>query len=202
MAAYKLLIIMCTIFIYFSLIPVTKIQATKYISGDEQEPEFVQSVDHNPRQRMMKREKLSHFKFYWHDILSGQNPSAVTIVSPPRLMANGFGMMRMMDNPLTLGPELGSKLVGRAQGIYASASQEEVGFLMTMNLALTEGKYNGSTITVMGRNPVLHTVREMPVIGGSGLFRFARGYAQAKTHWFDLRSGDATVEYNVYVLHY
>ncbi|CAI9106791.1 OLC1v1006010C1 [Oldenlandia corymbosa var. corymbosa] len=196
--------VLCSIFILIlSQILMFQIQATHHNNDDDdgEEYKFLQSVDHNPRQRM-KREKLSHFKFYWHDILTGQNPSAVTIVSPPRLMANGFGMMRMMDNPLTLGPELGSKLVGRAQGIYASASQEEIGLLMTMNLAFTEGKYNGSTITVMGRNPVLHTVREMPVIGGSGLFRFARGYAQARTQWFDMNSGDATVEYNVYVLHY
>ncbi|KAJ9693894.1 hypothetical protein PVL29_009722 [Vitis rotundifolia] len=36
----------------------------------------------------------------------------------------------MMDDPLTVGPEPSSKLVRRAQGIYASASQEEMGLLM------------------------------------------------------------------------
>lgn len=108
----------------------------------------------------------------------------------------------MIDNPLTLGPELSSKVVGKAQGFYALASQEEFGLLMTMNFVFTEGKYNGSTITVLGRNAVFDQVREMPVIGGSGLFRFARGYVEARTHMFDLKSGDATVEYNVYVMHY
>ncbi|GAY69069.1 hypothetical protein CUMW_269170 [Citrus unshiu] len=39
----------------------------------------------------------------------------------------------------------------------------------------------------------------MPVIGGSGLFRFARGYVQARTHNFDPKTGDATVQYNVYI---
>lgn len=73
---------------------------------------------------------------------------------------------------------------------------------MAMNFAFTEGKYNGSSITVMGRNPVFSKVREMPIVGGSGLFRFARGYVQAKTQRFDPTNGDATVEYNVYVLHY
>jgi hypothetical protein len=73
---------------------------------------------------------------------------------------------------------------------------------MAMNFAFIEGKYNGSTITVLGKNAVFSTVREMPVIGGSGLFRFARGYVQARTHMVDLKTGDATVEYNVYVFHY
>lgn len=45
-------------------------------------------------------------------------------------------------------------------------------------------------------------VREMPVVGGSGLFRFARGYAQAKTHSIDFKTGNAVVEYDVFVLHY
>ncbi|KAL2337671.1 hypothetical protein Fmac_012117 [Flemingia macrophylla] len=67
---------------------------------------------------------------------------------------------------------------------------------MVMNLALTQGKYNGSTIAIMGRNVLLNKVRELPVVGGSGLFRFAKGYAEAKTHSVDLKSGDSTIEYN------
>lgn len=107
-----------------------------------------------------------------------------------------------MDDPLTVEPNLNSKIVGRAQGIYASASQSEVGFLMVLNFAFTEGKFNGSNLSVLGRNAVFSTVREMPIVGGSGVFRFARGYAQARTHSFDSKSGNAIVEYNVYVFHY
>jgi hypothetical protein len=42
----------------------------------------------------------------------------------------------------------------------------------------------------------------MPIVGGSGLFRFARGYTQAKTYTVNLKTNDAVVEYNVYVFHY
>jgi hypothetical protein len=150
----------------------------------------------------LKKEKLSHFRFYWHDTISGRNPSAVMVVPPVSNTSTGFGLVNMIDNPLTLGPNLSSKLVGRAQGFYASASQQELGLLMVMNFAFTEGKYNGSTISVLGRNAVFSALREMPVIGGSGLFRFARGYVQASTHSFDIKTKDAIVEYNVYVLHY
>lgn len=73
---------------------------------------------------------------------------------------------------------------------------------MAMNFAFIQGKYNGSTITVLGRNQEFNKVREMPVIEGSGLFRCARGYVEARTHYFNLVTGDAIVEYNVYVLHY
>ncbi|KAJ4978924.1 hypothetical protein NE237_009704 [Protea cynaroides] len=151
----------------------------------------------------IKNEKLSHFHFYWHDIVSGRNPTSVRVVgASANTSPTGFGIISMIDDPMTEGPEMRSKLVGRAQGFYAAASQQEVGLLMAMNFAFMDGKYNGSTITVMGRNTVFSAVREMPVIGGSGLFRFARGYVQAKTHTFNITTGDAVVEYNVYVLHY
>ncbi|MBA0590712.1 dirigent protein 22 [Gossypium raimondii] len=147
-------------------------------------------------------EKRSHLHFYFHDVISGKKPSAVKIAGPPNSSAYGFGATMMMDDALTEGPEISSKLVGRAQGMYALAAQEDVSLLMVMNLAFTEGTYNGSSISVVGRNPVFDDVREMPIVGGSGVFRFGRGYALAHTIWFDYNTGDATVEYNVYVSHY
>ena len=161
---------------------------------------FVRPLD--PIKLGLRKEKLSHFRFYWHDIVSGSNPSSVMVVQPPSNSSSVFGMVRMIDNPLTEGPELSSKLVGKAQGFYASAAQQEAGLMMAMNFAFLEGKYNGSTITVLGRNPVFSKVREMPVIGGSGLFRFARGYVQLRTYKLNPNTGDAIVEYNAYVFHY
>lgn len=150
----------------------------------------------------LNKEKLTHLRLFWHDILSGTSPTAVQVVPPVANSSTAFGLMNMIDDPLTEGPELSSKMLGRAQGFYVAASQQEVGLLMAMNFAFIEGKYNGSSFTVLGRNTVFSKVREMPVIGGTGVFRFARGYVQAKTHKFDQNSGDATVEYNCYVLHY
>ncbi|CAI0402726.1 unnamed protein product [Linum tenue] len=140
-----------------------------------------------------RKEKLTHLKFYFHDIVSGRNPTAVPVARAAMTNTSRslFGLVNMMDDPLTVGPKSSSRPVGRAQGIYASASQTELSFLMVLNFAFTEG-----------RNSVFSGVREMPVVGGSGAFRFARGYAQARTHEFDLKTGDAVVEYNVYVFHY
>jgi len=194
-----------TLFFFLLLSCNTLTSASSPSSENEETFDFVRPIDRKLL-GLNKKEKLSHFRFYWHDILSGNNPTTITIVQPPLKLhstgLNAFGLVRMMDNPLTLGPQLSSKLVGKAQGFYASAAQEEIVFHMTMNFAFIEGKYNGSTIAILGRNPALNKVREMPVVGGSGLFRFARGYAQASTHWVDLKSGDACVEYNVHVFHY
>ncbi|CAK8574800.1 unnamed protein product [Lathyrus sativus] len=147
------------------------------------------------------KEKLSHFRFYWHDIMSGKNPTSTMLVPPTLNSTTFFGSVHMIDSPMTLGPELSSKLVGKSQGFYASASQEELALFMSLNFVF-EGKYNGSSITILGRNPVFDKVREMAVVGGTGVFRFARGYAQLSTHSFDPETFNAVVEYSVYVLHY
>ncbi|OMP03371.1 Plant disease resistance response protein [Corchorus olitorius] len=171
-------------------------------SGEEEDHGFVRTLDPKLLGLSAKKEKLSHFQVYWHDIVSGRNATSVRVVQPTNLAATGFGIISMIDDPLTEGPKLSSKMVGKAQGFYALSSQEEVGLLMSMNFAFTQGKYNGSTITILGRNTVFSKVREMPVIGGSGLFRFARGYVQARTHTYNQKTGDAIIQYTCYVLHY
>ncbi|KAL6337290.1 hypothetical protein AAG906_036604 [Vitis piasezkii] len=50
----------------------------------------------SPESLGLKREKLSHLRFYFHDVVTGPNPTT---------------------------------LVGRAQGMYASASQKELGYI-------------------------------------------------------------------------
>ncbi|KAL2478376.1 Dirigent protein 21 [Forsythia ovata] len=143
-------------------------------------------------------DKITHLHFYFHDIVSGKHPTAILVAG----RRNSFGSTAMIDDPLTGGPEPGSKLVGRAQGMYSMASQYDGSLLMVVNFVFTEGKFNGSSVSVLGRNPVLDAVREMPVVGGSGIFRFARGYALVKTYQYNIKSGDAVVEYNVFVMHH
>ncbi|MBA0861399.1 hypothetical protein Goshw_027500 [Gossypium schwendimanii] len=147
-----------------------------------------------------RMEKITRLHFYFHDIVDGKHPTAMQIIRLPNKTATSFGTTFMVDDPLTEKPKPASKLVGRAQGIYAFASQSDLGLLMVMNFAFSEGIYNGSAISILGRNAVLDAVREMPIVGGSGIFRFARGYALAKTVWLN-KNGDAIVEYNVTVVH-
>lgn len=149
-------------------------------------------------------DKETHIKVYWHDVVSGPSPTAVQVAraAVTNTSKTAFGAVVVIDDPLTEGPDLkSSRPVGRAQGTYISAGKDAVAMLMNMNFVFQGGRYNGSSVAIMGRNEVFSAVREMAVVGGTGVFRWARGYAQARTHTFDLETGDATVEYNVFIKH-
>ncbi|KAK7260025.1 hypothetical protein RIF29_25731 [Crotalaria pallida] len=151
-----------------------------------------------------KKEQLTHFNFYWHELVGGSNDTAAIIIPslPQYNSTSHFGSARVIDTPLTLGPELSSKLVGRAEGFYAVTSRTELELLMILSFNFFEGKYNGSGITVLGRDATMNKTRELPVIGGSGVFRFAKGYAELTTYSVEHRTGSSVVEFNLYVLHY
>jgi hypothetical protein len=73
---------------------------------------------------------------------------------------------------------------------------------MAMDFAFTDGIYNGSCISLLGKNSAVNPAREMPIVGGTGLFRLGRGYANiAQTYWLDVITGDALVGYNDTVVH-
>uniref|UniRef100_M8C792 Dirigent protein n=1 Tax=Aegilops tauschii TaxID=37682 RepID=M8C792_AEGTA len=153
-----------------------------------------------------EQETTTHIKVYWHDVYSGPSPTAVEVARAPSTNSSKtlFGGVYVIDDALTDGPDLNSsRLVGRAQGMYVSSGKDELAVLMNMNFVFTAGgRYNGSSGAIMGRNSAgSAAIREMPVIGGTGIFRLARGYALATTYAFNISTGDATVEYNVFIRH-
>ncbi|CAI9087589.1 OLC1v1021696C1 [Oldenlandia corymbosa var. corymbosa] len=150
------------------------------------------------------REKLTKLHFYMQDVVSGPNPTAIE-VARSSLTANSktfFGLTRVFDDPLTVTGSPDSKTVGYAQGLYVLTSQEDVALLFTYNFVFNDGKYAGSTLSVQGYNPLEAKYREMAVIGGSGVFRLAKGSAVASTYWANATTQDGIVEFTVYVLHY
>lgn len=60
-------------------------------------------------------------------------------------------------------------------------------------LALGRQVQKGSRLGNLGHEVVFSQLGEMPIVEGSGLIGFARGYAQAKTRALDLKTGYAVV---------
>ncbi|XP_020110182.1 dirigent protein 21-like [Ananas comosus] len=147
---------------------------------------------------------MTHLHFYMHDIRSGPNATAVEVVTGPVPVPSvpgvNFGDFVAIDDPLTEGPALSSRLVGRAQGFYLSAALQEVSFLVSANFVLAaDGPYNGSAVSVLGSDPIAAPVRELSVVGGSRRFRMAYGYVLWKTYFFNATTLDAILELDVYV---
>ncbi|GAB2219447.1 hypothetical protein Droror1_Dr00007082 [Drosera rotundifolia] len=149
------------------------------------------------------QQKTTTLQFYFHDIMSGKNPSVIMVAQAQSTSKSQtfFGGLFMADDLLTVSQDPASKIVGRAQGLYGSASRDDLGLIMALSYSFTDGIYNGSSISILGRNAAMQPMREMPVVGGTGIFRMARGYALAHTVWINFTTGDAIVQYNVTVVH-
>ncbi|KAL2937176.1 Dirigent protein 23 [Bienertia sinuspersici] len=149
-------------------------------------------------------ERKTVLQFYFHDIVTGDPPSVALIAQPKdanQSTSSTFGSLFMADDALTVSPDPNSKLVGRAQGLLGSAAQEEQSLIMGLSFGFVDGVYNGSTVVIFGQNSVMNPVREFPVVGGTGVFRMARGYAIAQTYSADLTTFNAIVRYIVTVFH-
>ncbi|KAK6156034.1 hypothetical protein DH2020_010282 [Rehmannia glutinosa] len=156
--------------------------------------------------------KLDHAKeittklhFYYQDTLTGEKrtiwkvaESDITSTSP-----TSFGLIYMVDNLLTAGPDPDSQVVGRAQGTAGFADLHNIALQMGLNFVFTEGEYKGSTISVLGRNPVVEeNCRELPIVGGTGVFRMARGVVITSTYSFDETTSNGVIEFTFYIKHY
>ncbi|KAK1369060.1 Dirigent protein [Heracleum sosnowskyi] len=160
--------------------------------------EWIENLD-NMEQTVTK------LHFYLHDTISGENPPSVPVAKASSTDSSpyAFGLVQVIDDPLTEGPDEESPLIGRAQGLFVSSSmKDEPSLLISMNLYFTEGEFTNSTLNIEGRSPILRPYRELSVVGGSGLFRFARGLATVQPYSFNMTSRDAILEYHISVLHY
>ncbi|KAK6159568.1 hypothetical protein DH2020_006882 [Rehmannia glutinosa] len=150
------------------------------------------------------KEKVTQLQLYVQDILTGPTPTDRQVASAPNSLASPtfFGLVAVLDDPVRKRPSPDSEIVGRAQGLFTFASLEERSIHMTFDIVFTSGEYNGSVLNLMGRNPYPHDNRELSVVGGSGLFRLARGVVGVRTVSMNNSTGDAFYECNITVLHY
>ncbi|KAL6890117.1 hypothetical protein ACP4OV_008880 [Aristida adscensionis] len=150
---------------------------------------------------------MHHLHFYMHEKDAGPNSTAVVVVNctgPPLPAGRGsygcFGDTRVVDDVLTAAPDRASRAVGRVQGMHVMASRESSVLFMSLTVVLTDyPPYTGSTVVVVGRNDLLSPARELPVVGGTGSFRMAAGYALFKTKSWSSDYHDVVLELDVFV---
>ncbi|KAL7125478.1 hypothetical protein ABFS83_14G120100 [Erythranthe nasuta] len=151
------------------------------------------------------KEKLTTLRFYVQDFVGGGDSPTVWKVAQTNLtdaLPSAFGLVSVLDNLVTSEPEVDSKEVGRIQGIIGLTDFHEKALVMLLNLVFTEGEYKGSTLSVLGRNPLAEETREVPIVGGTGAFRMARGYAVTTTYSNDEAHHHGVIQYDVVVYHF
>ncbi|XP_057769282.1 dirigent protein 21-like [Salvia miltiorrhiza] len=147
------------------------------------------------------KEKVVKLHFYVQDLRIGHVSATVCEVATGSITADSpydFGSVHVLDDLVTAGPEIDSSPVGRMQGLTTNADLSTYGVAMNLNFYLTAGKFAGSTLSILGRNQVMDEARELPVVGGTGTFRFTRGYAIQKTYSIDFAANYAVLEYTIY----
>ncbi|XLT46956.1 hypothetical protein HN873_039560, partial [Arachis hypogaea] len=112
-------------------------------------------------------------------------PSAPAWLAPPlRQMLQlgsdglglGFGTITVIDDVLTVQPELGSQIVGKDQGVYVASSADGSRQMMAFT-ALFEGGEYGDSLNLYGLFKIGSAMSKLSVIGGTGKFKNAKGFA-------------------------
>ncbi|XP_019192802.1 PREDICTED: dirigent protein 24 [Ipomoea nil] len=112
-------------------------------------------------------------------VTGGQLPSGLNL---QQLM---FGSITVVDNQITEGHELGSAVLGRAQGFYLASSLDGTSHTLALT-ALFHGEHDhehelGDTISFFGVHRTATPISHLAIIGGTGTYETAKGYATIET---------------------
>ncbi|CAJ1838472.1 unnamed protein product [Sphenostylis stenocarpa] len=136
-------------------------------------------------------------------VSAGNLPAGISI---QKLM---FGSVTVIDDQLTEGHELDSAVIGRAQGFYMASSLDGTSQTILLTILVHGGEHDQhhegleDSISLFGIHRTASTESEIAVIGGTGKYEDARGYASLETllkedqHTTD--GVDTILHFNVYL---
>jgi len=112
-------------------------------------------------------------------VTPGQLPTGATL---QKLM---FGSITVIDDELTEGHELGSGVIGRGQGFYLASSLDGESHTMAFTAIFHGGdqghEEEANTISFFGVHRTASPISQIAVIGGTGKYQNAKGYATIET---------------------
>jgi hypothetical protein len=128
--------------------------------------------------------KESNLALYVHEIRA---PPDSTVLAAAGTGQNdftqiGFGSFLVFDNEIRDGPDRTSPLLGRQRG-YGPISdlQGKQGIQLTSTMVFGRGSSYNGTVTFQGNVGGPEPTTEVAVLGGTGDFRGAKGYAIVET---------------------
>ncbi|CAN6284700.1 unnamed protein product [Urochloa humidicola] len=130
---------------------------------------------------------------------AGDLPSGVTLQN---LL---FGTTTVIDDELTEGHELGAGVIGRAQGFYVASSQDGTSKTIVLT-AMFEGPDapHGDTLSFFGVHRMAAPESHIAIIGGTGKYENAKGFAAVQTlHPGDQHTTDGVetlLQFNIHLI--
>ncbi|KAL5734829.1 hypothetical protein ACOSP7_032690 [Xanthoceras sorbifolium] len=91
-----------------------------------------------------------------------------------------YGTITVIDDELTEGHELGSGFVGKAQGFYVVSSVDGTSQTMAFTAMFQGGNYADS-LSFLGVHRTATSESQLAIMGGTGKYVNARGFAVVKT---------------------
>ncbi|KAM3698156.1 hypothetical protein ACJW31_06G167600 [Castanea mollissima] len=138
-------------------------------------------------------------------VTAGQLPSAASL---QKLM---FGSLTVFDDELTEGQELGSAVIGKAQGFYLASSLDGTSQTIAVTVLLSHGAGQQhqdqtvveDTISFFGVHRTASHESQIAVVGGTGKYENAKGYATlGSLHQEDQHTTDGVdtiLQFSVYL---
>ncbi|KAJ1435469.1 Dirigent protein [Sesbania bispinosa] len=133
-------------------------------------------------------------------VSAGNLPAGFTL---QKLM---FGSVTVIDDQLTEGHELDSAVIGRAQGFHLASSLDGTSQTIVLTVLVHSGEHHDGvedTISLFGVHRTASPQSEIAVIGGTGKYENAKGYAALETllkedqHTTD--GVDTILHFNIYL---
>ncbi|KAK6228075.1 Dirigent protein - like 2 [Theobroma cacao] len=144
-----------------------------------------------------------------NNVLNGDSQPFVTAgqLPPGSLQRLMFGSITVIDDELTEAHELGSAVLGRAQGFYLASSLDGSSQTIALTVLLHGGEHGHEledAISFFGVHRTVSPASQIAVVGGTGKYENARGYATVETlHQEDqhITDGvDTILHFNVYLI--
>ncbi|KAI3459133.1 hypothetical protein Pfo_015796 [Paulownia fortunei] len=121
-----------------------------------------------------------------NNVVSGNNNQAfVTAGQLPQglsLQQLMFGSVTVVDNEITEGHELGSAVLGKAQGFYIASSSDGSSHTLALTALFHGGDHEiEDTVSFFGVHRTATPISHIAIVGGTGKYENAKGHATIET---------------------
>ncbi|KAK6933253.1 Dirigent protein [Dillenia turbinata] len=132
-------------------------------------------------------------------VTAGQLPAGATL---QQLL---FGSITVIDDELTETHDLGSAVLGKAQGFYLASSIDGSSHTMALTTLFHSGDHEEDTLSFFGVHRTASPESQIAIVGGTGKYENAKGYATIQTlHQGDQHTTDGVdtiIQFDVYLTH-